>query len=416
MADFQTLNQTGASSGSFQDYPGYTWTSSIVMRIQIFRKFRSSLVVFARAGTICRFWRQWLTRPTRAARGPAHEWQQRPQREPEAELEQERAHDEAKSITNRLHAARADPGDGDDRNALGVAVWHAAGAFKARGEARRRASPVALGQYPLDLVGQDLESAAAANGIAAGAFLGQHWEMWQVSQDTIEFYCIGTSDSLDPPIAPDSVRSTWDWFRRRMGGGMCCAADHQHLLSPQEVTPDEENSLPQLSQLALLLLRRHPVERRLGFDAAGGPPAGGGAGRSDDSDVGRFAGAEYHASRCFRRVPYGSGIHLNRNNDWRDWDNGRNRCNWRNGGTGATVAERAEVGDENPHRSSRNNLIVTMCICFLLAGMVLVFLPVDAGGGDRQCQSGGIRVGFGIERGGEQFALAIIEQRRTRCI
>jgi prepilin-type N-terminal cleavage/methylation domain-containing protein len=32
MSDFQTLNQTGGSSGTFPDYPGYTWTSSIEMR------------------------------------------------------------------------------------------------------------------------------------------------------------------------------------------------------------------------------------------------------------------------------------------------------------------------------------------------------------------------------------------------
>lgn len=32
MADFQTLNQTGAGSGSFPDYPGYNWTSSIEQR------------------------------------------------------------------------------------------------------------------------------------------------------------------------------------------------------------------------------------------------------------------------------------------------------------------------------------------------------------------------------------------------
>jgi prepilin-type N-terminal cleavage/methylation domain-containing protein len=31
-ADFQTMNQQGASSGSFSDYPGYSWTSSIEMR------------------------------------------------------------------------------------------------------------------------------------------------------------------------------------------------------------------------------------------------------------------------------------------------------------------------------------------------------------------------------------------------
>src|SRR3954462_3584217 len=32
IADYQTLNQTGAGSGSFPDYPGYTWTSTVEMR------------------------------------------------------------------------------------------------------------------------------------------------------------------------------------------------------------------------------------------------------------------------------------------------------------------------------------------------------------------------------------------------
>jgi len=32
IADYQTLNQTGASSGDFPDYPGYTWSSTIESR------------------------------------------------------------------------------------------------------------------------------------------------------------------------------------------------------------------------------------------------------------------------------------------------------------------------------------------------------------------------------------------------
>jgi prepilin-type N-terminal cleavage/methylation domain-containing protein len=32
IADYQTLNQTGGSSGDFSDYPGYTWTSTIESR------------------------------------------------------------------------------------------------------------------------------------------------------------------------------------------------------------------------------------------------------------------------------------------------------------------------------------------------------------------------------------------------
>src|SRR5689334_3104049 len=32
ISDYQTLNQTGGSSGDFADYPGYTWTSTIESR------------------------------------------------------------------------------------------------------------------------------------------------------------------------------------------------------------------------------------------------------------------------------------------------------------------------------------------------------------------------------------------------
>src|SRR5205814_1387358 len=32
ISDYQTLNQTGAGSGSFSDYPGYNWTSTIEQR------------------------------------------------------------------------------------------------------------------------------------------------------------------------------------------------------------------------------------------------------------------------------------------------------------------------------------------------------------------------------------------------
>jgi len=32
ITDYQTLNQTGASSGDFADFPGYKWTSSIEAR------------------------------------------------------------------------------------------------------------------------------------------------------------------------------------------------------------------------------------------------------------------------------------------------------------------------------------------------------------------------------------------------
>jgi type II secretory pathway component PulK len=59
-------------------------------------------------------------------------------------------------------------------------------------------------------------------------------------------------------------------------------------------------------------------------------------------------------------------------------------------------------------------LIVTMCICFLLAGMVLVFcrsMRVEAIASANQVASVSASA---IERGGEQYALAIIDQQKDQ--
>src|SRR5688500_12093594 len=59
-------------------------------------------------------------------------------------------------------------------------------------------------------------------------------------------------------------------------------------------------------------------------------------------------------------------------------------------------------------------LIVTMCICFLLAGMVLVFcrsMRVEALASSNQVASVSASA---IERGAEQYALAIIDQQKDQ--
>jgi type II secretory pathway component PulK len=68
------------------------------------------------------------------------------------------------------------------------------------------------------------------------------------------------------------------------------------------------------------------------------------------------------------------------------------------------------------HRNSRRGsiLIVTMCICFLLAGMVLVFcrsMRVEAIASANQVASVSASA---IERGAEQYALAMIDQQKDQ--
>src|ERR1051325_10143787 len=73
-------------------------------------------------------------------------------------------------------------------------------AFKARDSAKSGIAPMRSANVALDLLGEDLESALPPTGLLAGAFLAQHLGAdAQNSQDTIQFYCIGTSTSLNPP-------------------------------------------------------------------------------------------------------------------------------------------------------------------------------------------------------------------------
>jgi len=114
-------------------------------------------------------------------------------------------------------------------------------AFKARESATSGIAPMRSASIALDLVGQDLESALPPTGLLAGAFLGQHLGDVQVSQDTIEFYCIGTSDSLDPPNCAGFRKIDLGLVPSPDGrGNVLVRRITSNLLSPQEVTPDEE--------------------------------------------------------------------------------------------------------------------------------------------------------------------------------
>ena len=114
-------------------------------------------------------------------------------------------------------------------------------AFKARDSATSGIAPMRSANVALDLLGQDLESALPPTGVLAGAFLAQHLGDVQNSQDTIEFYCIGTSDSLDPPNVAAFRKLDIGLEPSPDGKGyLLVRRITNNLLSPQEVTPNEE--------------------------------------------------------------------------------------------------------------------------------------------------------------------------------
>src|SRR6185436_6035571 len=114
-------------------------------------------------------------------------------------------------------------------------------AFKAKESATAGIAPMRSASVALDLMGQDLESALPPTGLLAGAFLAQHLGDTQNSQDTIEFYAIGTSDSLDPPNSAAFRKIDIGVVPSPNGKGyVLLRRITSNLLSPQEVTPDEE--------------------------------------------------------------------------------------------------------------------------------------------------------------------------------
>jgi general secretion pathway protein J len=114
-------------------------------------------------------------------------------------------------------------------------------AFKARESATSGIAPMRSANVALDLIGQDMESALPPTGLLAGAFLGQHLGDVQMSQDQIEFYCIGSADSLDPPNAAGFHKIDLGLMPSPDGrGNALVRRTTSNLLSPQEVTPADE--------------------------------------------------------------------------------------------------------------------------------------------------------------------------------
>ena len=113
--------------------------------------------------------------------------------------------------------------------------------FKARDSATSGIAPMRSASVALDLLGQDLESALPPSGVLAGAFLGQHLGDVQMSQDVIEFYCIASSTSLDPPASAGFHKIDIGMVPSPDGkGNVLVRRITSNLLSPQEVRPEEE--------------------------------------------------------------------------------------------------------------------------------------------------------------------------------
>jgi general secretion pathway protein J len=114
-------------------------------------------------------------------------------------------------------------------------------AFKARDSAMAGIMPMRAANVAMEMLSQDLESALPPTGLLAGAFLGQHLGDATASTDTIEFYCIGTSDSLEPPRSAGIRRVNIGLVQSPDGRGhLLVRRITSNLLSPQEVQPDEE--------------------------------------------------------------------------------------------------------------------------------------------------------------------------------
>lgn len=114
-------------------------------------------------------------------------------------------------------------------------------AFKARDSATSGIAPMRSANIALDLIGEDVESALPPTGLLAGAFLGQHLGDVQTSQDTVEFYCINSSDSLDPPNSAGLRKIDLGLIPSPDGkGNLLIRRITSNLLSPQEVVPDDE--------------------------------------------------------------------------------------------------------------------------------------------------------------------------------
>ncbi len=114
-------------------------------------------------------------------------------------------------------------------------------AFKARESATSGIAPMRSSNIALDLLGEDLESALPPTGVLAGAFLGQHLGDVQSSQDTVEFYCIGSGDGVDPPNSAGFRKIDLGLEPSPDGrGNMLVRRITNNLLSPQEIQPQEE--------------------------------------------------------------------------------------------------------------------------------------------------------------------------------
>lgn len=114
-------------------------------------------------------------------------------------------------------------------------------AFKARESATAGILPMRSANIAMEMLEQDLESALPPTGVLAGAFIGQHLGDAMSSSDTLEFYCIGTSDAIDPPRSAGIRRVSLGVMASPDGrGNVLIRRIYSNLLSPTEAVPDDE--------------------------------------------------------------------------------------------------------------------------------------------------------------------------------
>jgi type II secretion system protein J len=114
-------------------------------------------------------------------------------------------------------------------------------AFKARDSATAGILPMRSANVAMEMLAQDLESALPPTGLLAGAFIGIQAGDANARMDTLEFYCVGTSDSLEPPRSAGMRRVNLGMVQSPDGQGyVLVRRSNSNLLSPTEVAPDEE--------------------------------------------------------------------------------------------------------------------------------------------------------------------------------
>jgi type II secretion system protein J len=114
-------------------------------------------------------------------------------------------------------------------------------AFKARRSASAAVDPVRTCTLAMNLVGEDLQSAVAPNGVLAGTFLGEHGtDAAGRASDALTFYCVA-SDVAPSEGVGDVERVEFACRPSEDASGQVLVRRvTTNLLSPQDVEPRQE--------------------------------------------------------------------------------------------------------------------------------------------------------------------------------